>query len=193
MPVAVPTPVRPPTVTFRPLTGDDLPLLHDWLSRPHVVEWWPGSPTLAEVAEEFGPAIAGTVPLQCFIALADGAPIGFVQSYVPAAWHHEGWWLDEHDTGVRGIDQFLANAGQLGRGLGSLMVRSFVTLLFADPTVTRIQTDPAPDNRRATRCYKKVGFIAAREVDTPDGRALLMYCDRLTATAVDGSVHTLDR
>jgi RimJ/RimL family protein N-acetyltransferase len=169
---------QPPAIAFRPLTDADLPLLHDWLSRPHVVEWWPGSPTLAEVAAEFGPAIAGTVPLQCFIALADGTPIGFTQSYVPAGWHHEGWWLDEHDAGVRGIDQFLANAEQLGHGLGTAMVSTFVARLFADPAVTRVQTDPAPANGRAIRCYEKAGFIAVREVDTPDGRALLMYRER---------------
>jgi RimJ/RimL family protein N-acetyltransferase len=180
----------PPSITFLPLGDADLPLLHDWLSRPHVVEWWPGSPTLAEVASEFGPAIAGTVPLQCFIALAGGMPIGFVQSYTPVGWHHEGWWLDEHDTGVRGIDQFLANAEQLGRGLGTAMVSSFLSRLFADPAVTRVQTDPAPENRRAIRCYEKAGFRADREIGTPDGRALLMYCERPTATAVDGSANT---
>jgi RimJ/RimL family protein N-acetyltransferase len=53
--------VTPPTIAFRPLATSDLALLHNWLSRPHVVEWWPGSPTLADVAEEFGPAIVGIV------------------------------------------------------------------------------------------------------------------------------------
>ena len=27
---------------FRPLTDDDLPLLHAWLNEPGVVEWWEG-------------------------------------------------------------------------------------------------------------------------------------------------------
>jgi RimJ/RimL family protein N-acetyltransferase len=44
--------------------------------------------------------------------------------------------------------------------------------------VTRIQVDPKPDNPRAIRCYEKAGFRAVREIDTPDGRALLMYCNR---------------
>ena len=90
----------------------------------------------------------------------------------------DGWWLDEQDPGVRGIDQFLAHSEQLGRGVGTAMVRAFVLHLFADPTVTRIQTDPSPRNRRAIRCYEKAGFHAVGEVDTPDGRALFMVCDR---------------
>ena len=57
-------------------------------------------------------------------------------------------------------------------------MRAFVTRLFEDPAVTKIQTDPNPRNARAIRCYEKVGFLAVREVDTPDGRALLMIRNR---------------
>jgi aminoglycoside 6'-N-acetyltransferase-1b len=166
-------------LAFRPLTLADLPLLHEWLSRPHVAEWWGATPSPAEIAADFGPSIAGGVPHWCFIALLDGAPMGFIQAYAPAGWHHEGWWLDEHDPGVRGIDQFLADASQLGLGLGTAMVRAFVDELLCDPSVTRIQTDPVPDNGRAIRCYEKAGFRRLREIVTKDGPALLMYRDRM--------------
>ncbi len=168
----------PPHITFRPLTKGDLPALHQWLSRPHVAEWWDHPTTLVEVEEEYAPLIAGTGPDRVYLAFADGSSIGFIQSYGAVAGHPEGWWHDEHDAGVRGIDQFLAHPEQLNRGLGTAMIRAFVALLFDDPAVTRVQTDPAPNNRRAIRSYEKAGFCAAREVDTPDGRALLMYCDR---------------
>lgn len=114
-----------------------------------------------------------------YVVLADGEPIGYIQSYV-AMGSGDGWWEDEQDPGVRGIDQFLSRADQLGQGLGTRMVRAFVEQLFADPSVTRIQTDPSPENRRAIRCYQKAGFRAVCEIDTPDGRALLMVCDRAT-------------
>lgn len=171
-------PAPEPQITFRPLSDDDLPMLAEWLSRPHVAKWWSPTSTLAEVEAEYGPAIAGIGPTQCFIALAEGAPIGFIQSYVAAECHEDGWWLDEHDQGVVGIDQFLAHGNQLGQGFGTAMVGAFVKRLFANPAVTRIQTDPAPSNRRAIRCYEKAGFRAVRELNTLDGPALLMYCDR---------------
>ena len=57
-----------------------------------------------------------------------------------------------------GIDLFLADAGRLNQGLGTEMVRQFVARLFEDPRVTRVQTDPSPDNPRAIRCYEKAGF-----------------------------------
>jgi Acetyltransferases, including N-acetylases of ribosomal proteins len=165
-------------LTFRPLTSADLPMLHEWRGRPHVARWWGPAPSFAELEAEFAPSIAGTVAHWGFIALRDGVPIGFTQAYAPAAWHDEGWWPEEHDPGVRGIDQFLADAGQLGQGLGTAMVRAFVAQLLRDPDVTRVQTDPAPDNGRAIRCYEKAGFRAAGKVITRDGPALLMYCER---------------
>ena len=167
-----------PDITFRAMRRDDLPMFREWLARPHVAEWWDGLPTLAELERDYGPAIDGTAPIACFIAQEGDVPIGFVQAYVPAATHDDGWWLDEHDPGVRGIDQFLADGARLGRGLGTAMVRAFVARLLADPAVTRVQTDPSPRNARAIRCYEKAGFRAAGVVDTPDGPALVMYHDR---------------
>jgi aminoglycoside 6'-N-acetyltransferase Ib len=74
----------------------------------------------------------------------------------------------------RGIDQFLADAHSLDRGLGTRMVREFVQFLFEDPAVTRIQADPAPSNLRAIRCYEKVGFRRVGVVSTPDGAAMVV-------------------
>jgi AacA4 family aminoglycoside N(6')-acetyltransferase len=164
-------------ITFRPLALRDLPMLHEWLARPHVAEWWGPPQTLAEIIEEFGGYIADPASVQPHIALLDGAPLGYIQSYV-AMGSGDGWWEDERDPGVRGIDQFLANAEQLGRGLGTRMVRSFVEGLFEDPAVTRVQTDPSPANARAIRCYEKAGFRRVTEIETPDGRALLMHAER---------------
>ncbi len=121
--------------------------------------------------------ISGESTTRAYLVLGDGVPIGYVQSYI-AKDSGEGWWPGEQDPGVRGIDQFLANEAQLGRGVGTAMVRAFVQRLFADPAVTRIQTDPSPVNLRAIRCYEKAGFDALGEMDTPDGRALLMVCQR---------------
>ena len=165
-------------IDFRPLALDDLPTLHEWLLRPHVAEWWGPAESLDELAAEYGPGIAGTVPHRAYVVRLDGRAIGFIQSYVATETHDDGWWLDEHDPGVWGIDQFIAEPALLGQGLGTAMVRAFVARLLADPAVTRVQVDPDPSNARAIRCYEKAGFARAGEIDTPDGRALLMVRER---------------
>jgi len=155
----------------------DMPTLHEWLLRPHAAEWWMPTPSLGEVVDDFTPLTRAGGRDQGYIAFDGDHAIGFIQSYVVKDCG-DGWWEDETDPGARGIDQFLANADQLGRGLGTAMVKAFVARLFEDPAVTQVQTDPNPRNARAIRCYEKAGFRAVREVDTPDGRALLMICTR---------------
>jgi len=162
---------------FERLTEADLPMLAEWLRRPHVAEWWADCKTLAEVREQYLPTLTdGSTVLSC-VAYLESLPIGYIQAYV-AADAGDGWWPDEHDPGVRGIDQFLADADSLGRGLGTQMVREFVQFLFEDPTVTRIQADPAPTNLRAIRCCEKAGFRRVRVISTPDGAAVLMVVER---------------
>jgi ribosomal protein S18 acetylase RimI-like enzyme len=111
---------------------------------------------------------------RAYIAHLDGEPIGFIQSYVVMGCGG-GWWESETDPGAQGIDQFLAEADQLGRGLGRAMIRAFVRRLFAEPGVTVVQTDPR--NERAIRCYAAAGFYPVSPIVTPDGHALLMRCD----------------
>jgi aminoglycoside 6'-N-acetyltransferase Ib len=164
------------TFSFRPLTRADLPLLHEWLNRPHVAQWWDDQRDLEYVLATFGADLDSPV-IRMFISYLDGEPIGYIQVYRVMGADPE-WWTEETDPGARGIDQFLANAEQLGQGLGSSMVRQFVAGLFADPEVTRVQTDPSPSNGRAIRAYEKAGFRRVGEVVTPDGPALLMRVGR---------------
>ncbi len=168
------------SVTLRLMTEHDLAMLYEWLNRSHIVEWWGGEearPTLADVQEQYLPSVLAQESVTPYIAMLNGEPIGYAQSYV-ALGSGDGWWEEETDPGVRGIDQLLANASQLGKGLGTKLVRALVELLFNDPEVTKIQTDPSPSNLRAIRCYEKAGFERQGTVTTPDGPAVYMVQTR---------------
>lgn len=165
-----------PSVTLCPMTEHDLPMLHEWLIRPHIVQWWGGEaarPSWADVEADYRPSAMAKEGVAPYIAMLGDEPIAYAQSYV-ALGSGDGWWEDETDPGVRGIDQSLADASRLGQGLGTLLVRALVARLFEDPAVTKIQTDPAPESLRAIRCYEKAGFVALKTIDTPDGPALYM-------------------
>lgn len=173
-------------ITFRALAEADLPLLHDWLSRPHVAEWWEPTPTFEEVRADYLPRLApqGLSPLDApaavtqYLALEDGEPFAYVQAYRVMGHQAEGWWLDETDPFALGTDQFIGLPDRLGQGLGTRMLRAFLAFLFADPRVTSVQTDPAPTNARAIAAYRKAGFKDVGRVETPDGPALLLRITR---------------
>jgi len=167
-------------VTFRPMAERDVPLLHDWIRRPHVAQWRGGgdsSATLEATKRKYLPRLEDGSSIRGYFAWVNGEPIGFIQSYV-ALGCGNGWWEDETDPGVRGIDQFLGDGSRLGQGLGTRMAAAFVRKLFEDPGVTTVQADPHPANGRAIRCYAKAGFRVFDRIVTPDGPALLMVAGK---------------
>ena len=166
-----------PGFAFEPLAERHLPMLREWLLRPHVAQWWGEAQTVAELRASYIDGVERAGTTRACVATLDGAPLGFVQCYVVKD-AGGGWWEDETDPGARGIDQFLADPRLIGRGIGRAMVRAFVQELFADPDVTVVQTDPDPANLRAIRCYEAAGFAPIGRVTTPDGEALLMRCSR---------------
>jgi aminoglycoside 6'-N-acetyltransferase len=151
---------------FRPMSEADLPLVRDWLARPHVREWW-GDPD-----EQFM-LVSGDMThpaMDQYIVAFDGIPLGYLQCYRMTEWNTG---FGPQPDGTRGIDQMIGVPEMIGRGHGSALIRVFIEDLLAAGT-PRVVTDPDPANPRAIRCYEKAGFQRERLVDTPDGTALLM-------------------
>jgi RimJ/RimL family protein N-acetyltransferase len=149
---------------FRPLDSNDFPLLHGWLSRPHVKDWWDaGEDTLEKVARNYGEEEAG---LERFILVEMNGtiekPIGYFQHYLVG-------------DGSIGIDQLIGEEDYINRGIGTEAIRMFVEMIIEEHKPTAIILDPSPDNKRAIRCYEKVGFrhYETREA-TEGGLAYMM-------------------
>jgi aminoglycoside 6'-N-acetyltransferase len=150
---------------FHPMSAADLPLVRDWLARPHVAEWWHDTDTFEFVSGELGHHDVAQ-----FIVTVDERPLGYLQCYTMSEWNAG---FGPQPAGTRGIDQFIGEPDMIGRRHGSALVREFVAGLLNAGT-PRVVTDPDPDNIRAIRAYEKAGFHRDREVETPDGVALLM-------------------
>ncbi|VCZ91946.1 aac(6')Ib-cr_1_DQ303918 [Klebsiella pneumoniae] len=167
------------SVTLRLMTEHDLAMLYEWLNRSHIVEWWGGEearPTLADVQEQYLPSVLAQESVTPYIAMLNGEPIGYAQSYV-ALGSGDGRWEEETDPGVRGIDQLLANASQLGKAWEPSWFELWLSCCSMIE-VTKIQTDPSPSNLRAIRCYEKAGFERQGTVTTPYGPAVYMVQTR---------------
>jgi aminoglycoside 6'-N-acetyltransferase len=151
---------------FRTMKTADLPLVRDWLMRPHVREWW-GDPN-----EQFGLVSEDMShpAMDQYIVTTHDRPLGYLQCYQMTEWNTG---FGPQPAGARGIDQMIGEPDMINCGHGSAFIRAFIEELLAHGT-PRVVTDPDPGNARAIRAYEKAGFGADRLVDTPDGIALLM-------------------
>jgi RimJ/RimL family protein N-acetyltransferase len=141
-------------------------LLLDWLSREHVRQWWDaGEDTPEKVARNYGEQEEGLARF-ILIEAEDGAekPIGYFQHYLAA-------------DGSIGIDQFIGEEDYLNLGIGTKAIRIFVEMIMREQDPASIILDPSPENKRAIRCYEKVGF---KYYETKEGEeGVLAYMMRL--------------
>ena len=151
------------------MSAEDLPLVRDWLRRPHVREWW-GDPD-----EQFG-LVSGDMhepAMDQYIVSTQEQPFGYLQSYRLTDWNI---CFGPQPEATRGIDQMIGEPEMVGRGHGSGFLRAFIEDLISSGT-PRVVVDPDPENTRAIRAYEKAGFVRDKLVDTPDGVSLLMVLD----------------
>lgn len=132
---------------FKKLAKEDLPLVHSWLTSPHVREFWHenATGTFSAFKKTFETKLATNKKWSPYIVILQGKPIGYIQSYV----------VDEKTCG---INQFIGVEEFVDKGLGSMFVKEFTDELLLDKKVTRIITDPSVLNLRAQKAYEKAGF-----------------------------------
>lgn len=167
--------IRQPNIAFRPIQLVDASLLFHWRQQPHIACWWNIAPYEAQTLEEVERELREDLELkehESLLVLLEGRPIGYAQTYNAGDASGE-WWPDE-DNSTAGLDLLIGEEGLTGRGLGPVIVRAICERLFADPSVRSIIADPQPENKRSVRCFEKAGFVAERQLETPDGISLLM-------------------
>lgn len=167
-----------PEIAIRPMTMDDLPMLTDWIARPHWQEWW------GDVDEEVGylrDMLEGRDTARPFVFEIGGEPAGYTQYWFADDEQTderlaEHPWLALLPKGTVGIDIGIAEAGELSRGLGSSVVRMMAETLWQDGH-REIIIDPDPDNKRAVRAYEKAGFRVVQELVGKTQDFLIMRFD----------------
>jgi aminoglycoside 6'-N-acetyltransferase len=160
-------------VSFRPLERGDLSLLGVWLAEPLVARWWHHDHRPAAVERDFGPSIDGSEPTEVYIATACERPFGLIQRYRV---DDDGKWLEELSRvwpvpeGALSIDYLIGEREFRGRGLGTLMVATFVELGWRrHPGARDVVVPVSVGNRASWRTLERAGFrrVAAGEL-TPD-------------------------
>jgi RimJ/RimL family protein N-acetyltransferase len=173
-------------IAFRRMTDADLPLMRDWLTRPHICEWWgEGEDEIAHIAD----MIAGRDTTEPYVFLIDGAPLGYIQVWhikdqkTPDVLAMAPWVALLADDAV-GVDVLISDPDRLSAGIGSSVIRAFVAGLRERGFATII-IDPDPANKRAVRAYEKAGFRIMPELlgKTDDSLLMLHHPDLAARTS----------
>lgn len=168
----------PDAFTFEPVKEEHLPMLREWLSRPHVRKWWEDPETEIGYLRDM---LAGKDSTRPYIFLLEGRPCGYIQCWFvgdvqKTEWVEKEPWLADLPCDAVGVDVTIADVDKLSRGIGSSVVRTFVNRLIGEG-FDKIIIDPDPANTRAVRAYEKAGFVASFEHEGPEGRTLIMEYD----------------
>lgn len=156
----------------------DIEMLRRWEREPHVQSGNPGS------AWDWEVVLAGTCSWrEPLIAEISGRPVGYLEILDPAA-DPEAYW-GEVPPGLRAIDIWIGEAGDLGRGFGTQMMQRALARCFANPDVDAVLVDPRADNTRAHRFYERLGFrlLEARRFDDDDCHVYRIDRDRFVQLA----------
>ena len=150
--------VRGERLTLCPATLDDVSWLAQIAATPSVAPWW-GEQGEQAWRRRF---VEEDEDAHRYVIEEGDSSIGFAQ------------WYEEQDPQHRdaGMDLFLAQHAE-GRGRGVEVVRLLARWLIDVRGHHRLVIDPAVANKRAIRCYERVGFrpigIARQRERTPDG------------------------
>jgi RimJ/RimL family protein N-acetyltransferase len=150
-------------LSFRPLSVTDFPLLLTWLSTDHIKRWWnDGDNTLEKVALHYGtqdPDVSRFILIES-TELGE-SPLGYFQYYIVS-------------KDIIGIDQFIGEADHINKGIGTAAIKLFLKMIIARHKPQQVITDPHPENKRAIRCYEKVGFVYYATEPKEDGESTYM-------------------
>jgi aminoglycoside 6'-N-acetyltransferase len=180
-------------MTWRHVTPDDFPLLARWLAASHVARWWHHETSAEAVDRDFGPSARHEEPNEDLLAFLDGAPLGLLQrSFL----HDYPEYLTElapitpvpHRAMT--IDYLIGDAADVGRGIGTHLIRSALSQLWADHKDAEcVIVAVHADNIGSWRALEKAGLarVGSGELDpdnpTDDRRHHVYRVDRPTSTS----------
>lgn len=149
-------------LSFRPITRQDFFLIQKWLSEPHVKKWWHDDLDENGVESKYGPRVDGIEPTHVYVILREMKPIGLIQWYLWSDYPAHATQLGAENTAA-GIDLAIGEKEQIGKGVGSAVISEFVkNIVFANPGIKSVVTDPEEENVRSLKAFEKAGFFARK-------------------------------
>lgn len=154
------------SIHFKPLTENDLPLLHAWLQKPHVKLLYARGKnyTLDMIREKYLPRILNSESIPNFIVYANNIPIGYIQLYCLTYSLPDGvqdythsLFENRNPRDMAGIDLFIADEAYLHKGFGAIILKDFIQQ-YVKGNFSLLIVDPLKSNKQAIQFFETFGF-----------------------------------
>lgn len=145
---------------LRPLGNSDIPLAEAWLNKAHVKRWYE-IPLLGVTIDDWISEIKAYKGafqwITYLIVLWERQPIGLCLYYRCEDSKGEDFGILPL-TGSYGIDYFIGEESQLGKGFGKGIIRLLSERIFSLPDAQRITADVDRSNEASIRALLSNGF-----------------------------------
>lgn len=170
------TPVTSMNLSLRPLDPlKDAELLHTWVTHPKAAFWMMQDARLEDVERAYM-EVAADEHHHALLGLQDGVPAFLMEKYDPV--HRELVGLYEPQPGDVGMHFLVPATDTPVHGFTRAVITAVMDELFADPRTRRVVVEPDVTNKAVHALNEAVGFVAEREIQKPEKRALLSFCTR---------------
>jgi aminoglycoside 6'-N-acetyltransferase len=156
------------TLSFRPMTLDDLPNLLKWRRQPHVARWWHrGAVTLESAKQRYGSRISGDDPTRMWSVNVNGRDVGYTQAYQVSDYADYADATGEADAVA--FDYLIGDPAPIGKGLGTRMIWEFLrdVLVPEYSSSPRFLASPDHRNTASLRALDKCGFTRGADIVVP--------------------------
>lgn len=148
------------TIQFTAFQTGHIPLWDEWCQKSHIKDVW--------FADGYEPPSYITQKIEGngydypFVIIIDEKPVGYIVCCDLYAYRTinplpKGNFTQE-DPGSYCIDLFIGNEEYLNRGFGTEIMTQFTQYVIEHFKAEKVLIDPETDNKRAIRCYGKVGY-----------------------------------
>lgn len=152
-----PTPLTLPITPFqfKLVRKEERDLVHTWLAKPHVAEWFYGD-GLQGTIKHLDEFLDGSLKAQYWIGSTNGRPfVFFITSNVEKPDDELSKWCSDEGKAIT-LDMLIGEESFLGKGLSAPVIQEFIRSQF--PHVDEVLIDPEAANERAVHVYQKAGF-----------------------------------
>ncbi|WP_428264830.1 GNAT family N-acetyltransferase [Haliangium sp.] len=154
---------------------EDVPLVHDWVSRDYAHYWGMQNESMQEVEDAYR-EILRPPGSKVFIGQHDGAP-AFLLEWYRASEDPIGRYYDVR-PGDHGMHLLVAPAERAIPGFTWQVFQAVLEFMFGDDSVERIVVEPDVRNDKIHRLNRRAGFEYQQILQLSKKTAYLAFCTR---------------